>query len=98
MRPTKFLALALCLLVSASALSANNSAPSNDWWDIPYPNQFDVKSLKTQSFISVKGNKFIDDKGKTFTFRGVNIADTGKLLSQNQWQKSLFEELANNWG
>lgn len=98
MRTTQFLALALCLLASASALSVNNSAPSNDWWDIPYPSQFDVKSLKTQSFISVKGNKFIDDKGKTFTFRGVNIADTGKLLSQNQWQKSLFEELANNWG
>lgn len=57
------------------------------------------ESLLTQpqSFIRVDGNRFIDDKGKTFIFRGVSIADPAKLLQEKQWQQSLFQEL-KHWG
>lgn len=98
MHTVRFIALALGLLGSATAWSASNKATSNDWWDTPYPSQFDASTLKPQAFIKVSGNKFVDEQGKTFMFRGVNIADPDKLLSQNQWKKSLFEELSNNWG
>lgn len=60
--------------------------------------RFDVSQLKQkQDIIRVKGNKFVDEKGKTFIFRGVSIADPDKLVKENQWKQSLFQEL-KTWG
>lgn len=86
------------LIISANILAANKTTTNDNWWEHPYPTQFDIKQLKNnQSFISVKGNKLVDESGKQVIFKGVNIADPGKLLKQNQWSKSLFKEL-NTWG
>lgn len=73
-------------------------ASVKEWWNIPYPRSFDVASLpKKQEFIKVQGNGFITESGKPFIFRGVNIADPGKLIGQKQWKKGLFEEV-HRWG
>lgn len=73
-------------------------ASAEEWWNIPYPVAFDKALLsKEQPYIRVKGNQFVTDKGKTFVFRGVNIADPGKLATQGQWNKQLFEEV-HRWG
>jgi endoglucanase len=68
-----------------------------DWWNIPYPSSFDATQLKPQSLIKVKNNGFVDTNGKSFVFRGVNIADPGKLAGQNHWNRELFAEI-NRWG
>lgn len=75
------------------------SAKENEnWWSIPYPTRFDVTSLtKAQEPIRVEGNQFVTPQGKTFVFKGVNIADPDKLARQNQWQESLFKEV-KSWG
>ena len=72
---------------------ASQSAES-DWWNIPYPSRFDQSRLtQEQSFISVDGKNLVDGDGNTFVFRGVNIGDPDKLMSQNRWNKQLFEEV-----
>jgi endoglucanase len=69
-----------------------------EWWNIPYPTSFDVATLKNkQSFIRVVGNQFKTVDGKTFIFRGVNIADPNKLASQGHWNAELFKEI-DRWG
>ena len=73
-------------------------ASVEEWWNIPYPRSFDPATLpQKQNFIKVKGNGFVTEEGKPFIFRGVNIADPGKLSVQNRWNKSLFEEVSR-WG
>ncbi len=106
-------ALAMLLLLAACATSPKPvpqqtpgqnhgftgvQASADEWWNIPYPRSFDVATLpQKQGFISVKGKGFVNEAGRPFIFRGVNIADPGKLAAQNRWQKSLFEEI-NRWG
>lgn len=71
---------------------------ADEWWNIPYPQSFDVKKLaREQSWIKVRGNGFVTEKGDEFIFRGVNIADPGKLHQQGRWSKQLFEEV-HRWG
>lgn len=92
----KFIALfAVSLACQATTPSAKEYA--NEWWNIPYPSAFDASQLKPQSFIRVRGNKFVDEKGKVIVFRGVNIGDPDKLIKQKQWKKTLFTEL-KAWG
>jgi len=90
--------LFFCLLLFALQ-TARASAPANKhWWNAPYPETFDSASLiKQPSFIRVDGNNFVDDSGKPFVFRGVNIGDPAKLSATGHWKKSLFAE-AKNWG
>ena len=47
--------------------------------------------------ISVKENNFVNEKGETFIFRGLNISDPHKLEIQGNWSKSYFEEI-KKWG
>ena len=70
-----------------------------EWWNIPYPNSFDVETLanKQQSFIKVEGKGFVTDTGAEYIFRGVNIADPDKLSGENRWNQALFQEL-DRWG
>jgi len=60
--------------------------------------RFDPSQLaRDQGTIRVEGNRFVDDVGNTFIFRGVSIADPDKLVEERQWKKSLFEEV-KRWG
>jgi endoglucanase len=69
-----------------------------EWWNIPYPQSFDAAKLpRKQELIKIRGDGFITSSGQPFIFRGVNIADPGKLVAQQHWQKSLFEEI-HRWG
>ena len=64
------------------------------WWNQPYPGRPaenpDAKKLPP---ISVKGNEFVDPKGKTIMFRGLAISDPDKLERQGYWNKKHFEEV-----
>lgn len=55
------------------------------------------QSNKTLPRISVDGNRFVNDKGETIIFQGINLADPDRLLKEGQWKKSLFKE-ARDWG
>jgi len=82
------LLFASCAPLSADTISAGTGDKSNagPWWTIPYPGRFDPAQLtKEQPSISVVGNGFVDSNGKSFVFRGVNIADPGKLAFQDKW-------------
>lgn len=61
-------------------------------------NVFDQSLLQNkQSFISVSGNKFVDENNQVFVFRGVSVADPDSLLDKKQWNKQLFE-VVHSWG
>jgi lysophospholipase L1-like esterase len=78
--------------------SNNNQASEARWWDIPYPDRFDSSRLsRDQELISVSGNGFVTGSGASFIFRGVNIADPGKLTVDGGWNRRLFEEI-HEWG
>lgn len=47
--------------------------------------------------ISVKGNEFVDESGKVFVFRGLNISDPDNLERSGHWTKAHFEEV-KAWG
>lgn len=47
--------------------------------------------------ISVVGNKFQTDDGKTIIFRGLNASDPEKLYKNAHWNLGYFQE-AKNWG
>lgn len=84
----------LSLMSNAYDPKANATTPDNalEWWNEPYPLSFDAKLLThKQSEISVKGNIFVDEKGKTFIFRGVNISDPDKLVKQGKWGPAHFK-------
>lgn len=84
--------LALCLSISVYA------DINKEWWQGGYPAAFDASQLKNkQSHIVVDGNRFVDEQGKTYIFKGVNIADPDKLARQGQWSKDLFKEV-KKWG
>jgi endoglucanase len=47
--------------------------------------------------IQVKGNKFVNEKGDTLIFRGLNTSDPDKLTNDGHWNKEYFTEI-KNWG
>ena len=59
--------------------SQHEQGDSQKWWYELYPEKFDAAEIDTKlSFISVEGNKFVDENGKRIIFRGVNISDPDK--------------------
>jgi len=48
-------------------------------------------------WVRVKGNKFIDPKGKELVFRGLCFSDPVKLVRDGQWNERYFAEAAD-WG
>lgn len=95
----KFLPLIIVVFLCSCAVPSSHTAKTDHpVWGQPYPVAFDKSQLVPQSFISVKGNQFVDQAGETFVFKGVNIADPDNLVMQGQWDKALFVELKNNWG
>ena len=51
----------------------------------------------SQDWISVSGNKFVNESGETLVFRGVNIRDPHNLEEEGHWTKAHFQE-AKDWG
>src|SRR5690606_11025971 len=47
--------------------------------------------------VSVKGNDFVTEDGKTIVFRGLNTSDPDKLENEGHWNKAYFEEM-KKWG
>ena len=52
---------------------------------------------KSMDWISIEGNKFVNESGETMVFHGVNIRDPHNLEDEGHWTKSHFEE-AKAWG
>ncbi|HEY7771823.1 MAG TPA: cellulase family glycosylhydrolase [Marinagarivorans sp.] len=85
----------LCLLWLAAFAQAD---VAENWWQGGYPEPFDQQQLeKKQSTVTVSGNRFVDEAGNVFLFKGVNIADPDKLAREGHWNKALFEEV-KRWG
>jgi endoglucanase len=99
MKTVLFSAIIMTLFVSLQNVAAESVTKSEkNWWGDPYPTQFDSSQLSTKlDFVSVQGNKLIDESGKQVIFRGVNIADPDKLLREGKWSEKLFKEV-KAWG
>jgi endoglucanase len=60
--------------------------------------RFDASALSVrQDVIHVDGSRFVAGNGRPFVFRGVSIADPGRLLDDSRWDRRIFEEIAA-WG
>jgi endoglucanase len=91
-RPHTLMVLTLCLL---APLAASAEGASQERADLA---RFDKGSLaEQQDVIRVDGNRFVDESGKTFVFRGVSIGDPSKLVSDGHWNRRIFEEI-RAWG
>mgnify|MGYP001815996992 FL=1 len=89
--------LAAAVLGFMPTVEAGEAKASNSPYSQPYPTQFDDSGLNPQSRIRVDGNRFVDESGETFVFRGVSIADPDKLLRDGQWDKRIFAAV-REWG
>jgi len=49
------------------------------------------------SRITVEGNQFVNESGKTIILRGLNTSDPDKLANEQHWNKPYFQEM-KNWG
>lgn len=56
-----------------------------------------IAQAQTLQRISVKGNKFVNEKGEVMIFRGLNASDPDKLAGQGHWNLEYFTEM-KNWG
>jgi endoglucanase len=56
-----------------------------------------VGESQTIQRIQVKGNKFVNEKGETLVFRGLNTSDPDKLTNDGHWNREYFTEI-KNWG
>lgn len=99
----QWVGLAVLLTVAVMSMVTTVTAEEKgtqggEWWNTPYPQPFDAASLsKSLDPVRVEANQFVDPQGRPVIFRGVAIADPDKLVRQNQWSKSLFEEI-ESWG
>jgi endoglucanase len=87
--------LALCLTACHAVTTSKPEVGA--WWVPPAISPFDASRLKAQSYVQVRGNRFVDDQSATLIFRGVSISDPDALARQSRWRKSLFEEI-RRWG
>lgn len=55
------------------------------------------KNIETPSRIMVDGSRFVDDKGETKTFNGLNTSDPDKLVDDGLWTQVYFDEM-KIWG
>lgn len=92
-------AIIICFFAGLHSMPTHSTTKDdNNWWNTPYPSQFDSAQLRKQlDFISVKGNQLVDESGKPFIFRGVSVADPDKLLREGQWSEAMFKEI-KAWG
>lgn len=92
------LVVAVAVALAAPVVAEHGGEKNEGWWDLPYPQPLDASTLEmTLEPIRVESNRFVDPAGETVVFRGVSIADPDKLVTQGQWDRGLFEEIAS-WG
>jgi aryl-phospho-beta-D-glucosidase BglC (GH1 family) len=90
---TQFLFAALLVFFSSDTYALKEVETPNE-----SSSTFDRTILTNElPTLSVKGNRFVDNAGNTFIFKGMSIADPDKLLAEGRWNKRLFEELST-WG
>lgn len=53
-----------------------------------------ITAQNEMSYISVKGNKFVDENGKEMIFRGVSSSDPDRLDEAGKWNDEYFSVLA----
>lgn len=98
-----FFILYLLFFLSPTTSKGQPGLKSNEikkeWWHINRIKSFASANpnLKKLDLIKVKGNSFIDEKGKVIVFKGVSISDPDKLVKDGRWNKSHFEEI-KKWG
>ena len=56
-----------------------------------------AQNTNSMDWISIKGNRFVNESGKTMIFQGVNIRDPHNLEEDGNWTLSHFKE-AKKWG
>jgi len=56
-----------------------------------------AQNNNTMEWISVEGNRFVNESGETLVFQGVNIRDPHNLAEDGHWTLSHFKE-AKKWG
>jgi endoglucanase len=89
-----FILFAFSMGLQAQTENKPSAGKSRKWWQekyfrLPVENP-DAKKLQ---LISVKGNKFVDQNGKTVIFRGMSVSDPDKLEAQGHWHRSLFAKI-----
>ena len=88
------ISFALLQLYSLQDSNAQQEKKVQQWWNAPFMGFPQKKpDAKKLPLIEVKGNKFVDDKGKTILFRGLSISDPDKLESQGHWNKEHFQKI-----
>jgi endoglucanase len=55
------------------------------------------QSNDEMGWISIEGNKFVNESGETMVFHGVNLRDPHNLEEEGHWTKAHFQE-AKAWG
>lgn len=63
----------------------------SDWWHPIGIKPYEANKSKKISFISVRGNAFVDENGKEIVFKGLSISDPDKLQKDGKWSKKHFE-------
>ena len=86
MKNLRFLLNLLLLLSSVFALQAKEARKFSD-----APETAEMDSMLPQ--INVEGNHFVNDKGETVIFRGVDLPDPFHLKEKHHWKKSYFEAI-----
>lgn len=98
---TAIIIFCLMLIITSNNVlpaSGHKQDASEEWWNLPYPDRFNVDKINTKlSFIRVEGNKFVDENGNRIIFRGVNISDPDKIKRCGHWEKRHFEVI-KEWG
>jgi endoglucanase len=57
---------------------------------------YDQRQSSSLPFLSVDGNRFVDEDGNTIILRGVSFPDPDRLAEANQWNKRYFQA-AKDW-
>lgn len=63
------------------------------WWFDEFPGALNSKNAKLLPLVSVKGNRFVNERGDTILFKGVSISDPDKIKNQGHWNKEHFEKV-----
>ncbi len=92
----KILLAALIFAASQLAMAQKPIAKKvyRAWWNEVHPGKaLNSPNSKKLPLISVQGNKFVNSKGNTVLFRGLNISDPDKIENQGYWNKKLFVKI-----
>jgi endoglucanase len=78
----------------AQITNSQDKVSYREWWHEQYPKEINPEWIKTElPRISVTGNQFTDENGKTVFFRGMSIADPDKVEKNGQWGKDYFVQV-----